>query len=206
MSARANEMSQPPMRADAETRLLDAAERLLAEVGYASITTRSVAAAAGLNHGLVHYYFGSMDELFVQVLERFTARLIDRQRALYATDEPFLKKWRTAMRYLEADSASGYQKVWLELQAMSWNHKGLRDRVARVTREWRTVLTDAFTDAADEYRVDAKRVPVDALVSLVATFNQGIILERNCGITEGHGSLLLMVERMLKVLDREKRS
>jgi AcrR family transcriptional regulator len=187
------------MRADAETRLLDAAERLLAEVGYASITTRSVAAAAGLNHGLVHYYFGSMDELFVQVLERFTARLIDRQRALYATDEPFLKKWRTAMRYLEADFASGYQKVWLELQAMSWNHKGLRDRVARV-------LTDAFTDAADEYRVDAKRVPVDALVSLVATFNQGIILERNCGITEGHGSLLLMVERMLKVLDREKRS
>src|SRR3712207_6992028 len=79
-----------------ETReaFLDAAERLLIEAGHAGISTRRLAAEAGANQGLVHYYFGSMDELFVQVLERFTERLVARQRELYAADEPFIEKWR----------------------------------------------------------------------------------------------------------------
>ena len=46
-------------RSTAEEALLDAAERLLVEVGYAGITTRRLAEEAGVNHGLVHYYFGS---------------------------------------------------------------------------------------------------------------------------------------------------
>src|SRR5262245_997295 len=64
--------------------LLDATERLLVEQGHAAITTRRLAKEAKVNHGLVHYYFGSMEEVMVQVLERFTARLIERQRAMYA--------------------------------------------------------------------------------------------------------------------------
>ena len=69
-------------RARTEDRFLDAAERLLVEVGFAGITTRKLAEEAGANHGLVHYYFGSMEQLYVRVLERFTARLIARQRNL----------------------------------------------------------------------------------------------------------------------------
>ena len=41
-------------RTAAEDALLDAAERLLADVGPAGITTRRLAEEAGLNHGLVH--------------------------------------------------------------------------------------------------------------------------------------------------------
>ena len=50
--------------------LLDAAERMLVSDGYARITTRSVAAEAGVNHGLVHYYFGSKERLLVEVVRR----------------------------------------------------------------------------------------------------------------------------------------
>ena len=86
-------------RSAAEEALLDAAERLLLEVGYAGITTRRLAEEAGVNHGLVHYYFGSVENLLVRTLERFTERLIARQQDMYAADMPFLEKWRTAMRY-----------------------------------------------------------------------------------------------------------
>src|SRR5919107_4661037 len=92
--------SQAPRSATAES-LLDAAERLLVQVGHAGITTRRLAAEAGANQGLVHYYFGSLDELFVQVLERFTDRLIARQREMYAADVPFIEKWRSAWRFQE---------------------------------------------------------------------------------------------------------
>ncbi|HZJ52389.1 MAG TPA: helix-turn-helix domain-containing protein [Actinomycetota bacterium] len=69
---------------------MNAAERLLITEGHAAISTRRVAEEAGVNHGLVHYYFGSMEELFVQVLERFTQRLIERQRETYALGQSSL--------------------------------------------------------------------------------------------------------------------
>src|SRR3954454_16977934 len=92
--------SVSPSRARAVEAFLDAAERLLIEAGHAGITTRRLASEAGLNQGLVHYYFGSLDEVLIQPLERFTARLIERHRALYGTDLPFSEKWRQATEYL----------------------------------------------------------------------------------------------------------
>jgi AcrR family transcriptional regulator len=186
-------------RQNAEEAFLDAAERLLVEVGYAAITTRRLAREAGANQGLVHYYFGSMENLLVRVLERFTDRLIVRQRAMYAADLPFLEKWRQAMRYLDEDFASGYQKVWYELQAMAWSKPELRDRIAHVTEEWREVLTEAFQQARREHGID---MPIGALVALVVTFNQGIILERLSGIDTGHRELIEWIDEWLEGRER----
>jgi TetR/AcrR family transcriptional regulator len=186
-------------RQNAEEAFLDAAERLLVEVGYAAITTRRLAREAGANQGLVHYYFGSMDNLLVRVLERFTERLIVRQRAMYAADLPFLEKWRQAMRYLDEDFASGYQKVWYELQAMAWSKPELRERIAHVTEEWREVLTEAFQQARREHGID---MPIGALVALVVTFNQGIILERLSGIDTGHRELIEWIDEWLEGRER----
>jgi TetR/AcrR family transcriptional regulator len=176
-----------------EEAFLDAAERLLVEVGYAAITTRRLAEEAGANHGLVHYYFGSMENLLVRVLDRFTERLIARQQAMYGAETPFLEKWRTAMRYLEEDRE--YQKVWCELQALAWNRPELREPVARVNDEWRAVLTEALAAPRQRYGIE---MPLDALVSLVITFNEGIILERLSGIETGHRELLGWIDGWLE--------
>jgi AcrR family transcriptional regulator len=177
-----------------EEAFLDAAERLLVTVGYGGITTRAVAQEASANHGLVHYYFGSMENLLARVLERFTDRLIARQRAMYTDPEtPFVEKWRAAMRYLDADRE--YQKVWYELQALAWNRPELRERVARVDAEWRAVLTEAFAGPRERYGIE---MPLDALVSLVITFNEGIILERLSGVETGQRDLLEWIEGWLE--------
>jgi AcrR family transcriptional regulator len=194
-----------PKADDARSRnveaFLDAAERLLVEVGHAGITTRRLAAEAGLNQGLVHYYFGSLDEVLLQALERFTERLVERQRAMYQAELPFIERWSTAMEYLESDLGAGYPKIWLELQALGWNRPDVRERVARVNAEWRAVLTEAFVEAAGEYGLEPDAYPVDALVSLVMTFNQGIELERLSGITAGHDKLLAWVDAWLRSLE-----
>jgi AcrR family transcriptional regulator len=180
-------------RSAAEEALLDAAERLLVDVGHSGITTRRLAEEAGVNNGLVHYYFGSNESLLVRALERFTERLIDRQRALYAADVPFVEKWRTAMRYLLSEDI-GYQKIWLELQALAWNNADLQTRLARVNAEWRAVLTEAFEEPHRELGIE---LPLDALVSLVITFNTGIIVERLGGIETGHRELLDWIDGWL---------
>ena len=58
--------------ADSKTRaqLVDAAEQLLVEEGYAAVTSRRVGAKAGLQPQLVHYYFRTMDDLFVEMFRR----------------------------------------------------------------------------------------------------------------------------------------
>ena len=184
---------QTTARVAAEEALLDAAERLLVEVGYAGITTRKLAEAAGVNHGLVHYYFGSNENLLVRALERFTERLIARQRELYAADMPFVEKWRTAMRYLVSEDFT-YDKIWLELQALAWNNDDLRARLALVNAEWRAVLTEAFEAPHRELDID---MPLEALVSLVITFNVGVMVERLGGIETGHAQLLDWIDQWL---------
>lgn len=180
-------------RAAAEAGLLDAAERLLADVGYAGVTTRRLAEEAGINHGLVHYYFGSNENLLVRALERFTGRLIARQRELYAADMPFAEKWRTAIRYLLSEDLS-YEKVWFELQALAWNSPDIRARLARVNAEWRAVLTEALEQPRRELGI---AMPLEALVSLVMTFNLGVIVERLGGTEAGHRELLEWIDQWI---------
>ena len=172
---------------------MDAAERLLVDLGQAGISTRRLAEEAGVNHGLVHYYFGSNEQLLVRTLERFTERLIARQRELYAADMPFAEKWRTAMRFLVAEDLA-YEKVWLELQALAWNDDALRERLARVNGEWRALLTEAFADPHRELGIP---MPLEALVSLVMTFNLGIMVERLGGVETGHADLLDWIDTWL---------
>jgi AcrR family transcriptional regulator len=187
-------------RSAAEAALLDAAERLLVEVGHAGITTRRVAEEAGVNHGLVHYYFGSIENLLVRVLERFTAELTARQREMYASDIPFIEKWRQAMRYLVADDVA-YEKIWFELQALAWNRPELRERIASVNEEWRAVLTEAFAGPSERYGIE---MPLDTLVSLVMTFNEGVIVERLSGISKGHEELLAWIDGWLERKEKEQ--
>ena len=139
-----------------------------------------------------------MENLLARVLERFTGRMIARQRAMYtAPDVAFIDKWRTAIRYLDDDRE--YQKVWYELQALAWNRPELRERVAHVDAEWRAVLSEAFAEPRERYGID---MPLEALVALVITFNEGIIFERLSGIETGQAELLEWIEHWLERRER----
>jgi hypothetical protein len=98
------------------------------------------------------------------------------------------------MRYLVEEDVR-YEKAWLELQALAWNRPELRERLAPVDAEWRAVLTEAFARPREDLGID---VPLDALVSLVVTFNLGIMVERLAGITTGHEELLNWIDGLLE--------
>jgi AcrR family transcriptional regulator len=193
--------SPTPARTEATEALLGAAEALLVEVGYAAITVRRLAERAGVNHGLVHYYFGSMQDLLLRVVERFTTGLIQRQQAMYAQDVPFIEKWRQAMRFLDEDSRSGYQKVFFELQALGWNDERVRARLQDVHQQWVDVVAPAFERGLAELGVDAERYPARAVAALVITFNEGIMIERLAGVDSGHRALLEMIDREFERLE-----
>jgi AcrR family transcriptional regulator len=192
------------IREDNVEAFLDAAERLLVREGAAGISTRQLALEAGQNHGLVHYYFGSVDELLLQALERFTGRILDRQRAMYGTDAPFAEKWRTAVGYIEEDLAAGYPKVWAELEALAWNNPEMRERLHTVDESWRSLLRDALAEAIEEYGLNGSRFSAEALAALVMQFNKGLLFERLLDFDRGHAELLAAIDGWLTSLEEGK--
>ncbi len=191
------EVGPPSIRVANVEAFLDAAERLLIREGAGGISTRRLAEEAGQNHGLVHYYFGSVDELLLRALERFTGRVLDRQRAMYGSDAPFAEKWRTAVGYIEEDLVSGYPKLWAELEALAWNRPEMRDRLNAVNDSWRTLLRDALAEAIDEYGLDERRFSAEACAALVMQFNKGLLFERLIGFDRGHAELLSAIDDWL---------
>jgi len=113
------------------TTLLEAAKKVLRQNGYSGLSTRDVAAAAGIPLSQIHYHFGSKQGMVLALFEYLNAQLLDRQNALFGDATLRLsEQWDRACEYLDDDIASGYVRVLQELIAASWADA----EVARVVR------------------------------------------------------------------------
>jgi AcrR family transcriptional regulator len=201
--ARAGEQRQvSEARQVATVALMDAAEHLLYEVGYPGVTTRAVAEAAGVNHGLVHYYFGSMDELLTQTLERFVDQLATALEALYSDPNlSFAEKWRLGSRFWVDEPTSRFPKILLELLAMGWNMPRLQSRLTQVHARFRAIFEHHFGQALRDYGLDENEFPLKVIVAAVTSFQLGLIVEGLSSVEEGHRELLDWIQRWIDDLD-----
>jgi AcrR family transcriptional regulator len=204
--ARARE-KQPvsEQRQQVTVKLMDAAERLLYDVGYAGVTTRAVAEEAGVKHGLVHYYFGSMDELLTQTLERFVDQLAEALEALY--DDPglsFADKWRLGSQFWVDEPTSRFPKILLELLAMGWNMRSLQPRLTQVHARFRAIFERHFGQALRDYGLDETQFPLKVIVAAVTSFQLGLIVEGLSDVHEGHQELLDWIQRWIDGLEENR--
>src|SRR5690349_6335622 len=77
-------------------RILDATEELMLKDGYAAVSSRGVAAAVGIQAPYVHYYYATLDDLFVAVLQRLSGRSVERMAAALLSEEPLRAWWALA--------------------------------------------------------------------------------------------------------------
>jgi AcrR family transcriptional regulator len=193
-------------RQQATVALVDAAEQLLFEVGYAGVTTRRVAAAAGVQHGLVHYYFGSMDELVTQTLERFVERLAEPLEALYADPGlTFADKWRIGSQFWVTEPTSRFPKILMELLAMGWNTPSREPRLVEVHARFRAIFAHYFGQALRDYGLDETQFPLPIIVAAVTSSQLGMIVEGLSGVTDGHPELLAWIQTWLDGLEADTR-
>src|SRR5579871_870082 len=67
---------------DTSAKILDTAERLFGEHGYAATSLRQIIAAAGVNLAAIHYHFGSKEELLDELILRKAQPVNDERIAL----------------------------------------------------------------------------------------------------------------------------
>ena len=119
---------------ETSTSLLEAAKKVLRRNGYAGLSTRDVAAEAGVPLSQIHYHFGSKQNMVLALFEYLNAQLLDRQNAMFHDSALTLsQQWDRACEYLEEDIASGYVRVLQELIAASW-HDAEVANVIRLSR------------------------------------------------------------------------
>lgn len=87
---------------DTKEQILIVAERLFAERGFAGATLRNVVSEAGVNLAAVHYHFGSKEELFRAVVQRFARPVVEQELKLLSELEakagrPSVEEILTAM-------------------------------------------------------------------------------------------------------------
>jgi hypothetical protein len=137
--------------------------------------------------------------------KRAAQRILTRQRALYAGEGSFVEKWRTAMAYLETDLRSEtFPKLAAELLALGWNEPAYRTALREMMEGFTDMLSDAVRKALEEF--DVGPVDVEAIATLIRTFQLGILVERLAGVDTGHGALLQVIDEGLARLPRRKKS
>src|SRR6266849_3781609 len=197
-----------PKSSETAERILKAAHRRLAADGYARLNMRNIAAEAGVNHALIHYYFGSKDQLVIAVLDAANRRLIERQMRMYDTPGDFAAKWAQARAFYEEDLASGFVRVQMELLAASLSNEALRENFVPRFLEWRRVIEQAVRDALAHYQLDLPASP-EAIATWIVDFWAGMEFEMLLGISEAqahHQEALDALQQMLENFDRQASS
>ena len=133
-----------------EQRILGSARACLLRSGYGAVSTRSVAEGAGVPLSQIHYYFGSKRQLLLTVLESENARLLERQRALYAGPEPLSVQWQRACDYLDEDLHSGYVRILHELWGQSYSDPDLAVALREAISGWHELIADVIHRAFDQ--------------------------------------------------------
>lgn len=175
-----------------ETRvlLLDAAERLMREEGYSAVTTRRLASEAGVSNQLVHYYFRTMDDLFLSVMRRNADINLRRLLRALASEQPLRALW-------ELNSDPDGARLAVEFIALANHRKVINEEAARHAEQLRALETEALARILSDRGIDQASIPPVSLSLLMASVPRTMVMERAMGVSIGHTETEALVERYL---------
>src|SRR5262245_13773024 len=174
--------------------LLDATERLMLDEGYAAVSSRRVAAAAAVKPALVHYYFRTMDDLFLAVFQRGAEKNLERQARALASRRPLHALWAVGRE--RAGTA-----LMMEFIALANHRKAIRAEIASYADRFRRMQLDALSSLMERSGVDPSVCPPVVVSVLMTSIAQVLVMEAALGITIGHLETLAFVERSLRQLE-----
>ncbi len=169
-------------------RLLDVTEQLMLDDGYAAVSSRSVAARAGVKAPLVHYYFPTLDDLFIAVFRRRSERNLERLTQALQGDDPLQALWDYA-------NDKSHVALTLEFLAMANHRKAIQAELAEVSDRFRKVELEAFTSVVVSSGIDPDEFPPDALLLIMMAIPTSVVMRESLGTSTGNEHALMLVER-----------
>lgn len=181
---------------DAKNRavLLDAAEQLMLEEGYAAVTSRRVAERAELKPQLVHYYFRTMDDLFLAAFRRRAEEGLEVQARMLQAPQPLWALWR-----FSTDPAA--TAITMEFIALANHRKALKAEIALYAERFREEQRKALTTILERYGVDPVKFPPLVWSVLMTSVSRVLVIEQALDMSAGHRETVAIVENYLRHLE-----
>jgi AcrR family transcriptional regulator len=178
--------------------LLDAAERLMLRDGYAAVTSRRIAADAGLKPQLVHYYFRTMDDLFLALFRRRAEVGHRRQADALASDQPLWALWD-----LSRDPSG--TAFTMEFVALANHRKAIKAEIASSAERLRAEQLQGLASVLARHGI-AELCPPLVFTVLLSSVSRFLVIEsESLGMATGHAETVAFVEELVRRLEGERR-
>lgn len=172
--------------------LVDAAEQLIREEGYAAVTARRVAQKASMKFQLIYYYFNSLDDLFLEVFQRGAEQHLERMTEALDSAQPLQALWGFS-------SDASDTRFILEFMVMANHHEVIRKAIGEFAERLRELQVEAITRHARARGVEPKIPPV-VTSFLLSSISRSLLLESGLGITSGHQEVQALIDSALGAL------
>ena len=176
-------------------RLIEATTQIMHDEGYAAATSRRVAARAGVRQPLVHYYFPTMDDLFLAVLRDGADAALDQMRAALTNDDPLGALWAV-------NSDSRRTVLNTEFMALANHRKAIGVELKTYAERVRDIETAAVTVVLRARGIDLDVYPPIVVSMLIAQIARSLCNEDAVGVTLGHDEMRRFVERQIDALTK----
>jgi AcrR family transcriptional regulator len=178
-------------------RVLDAAEEIMLREGYAAVTSRNVAARVGIPASLLHYYFATIDDLFVALLRRRSERNVERMKAALASPQPLRAWWDLA-------SDPRGTALFVELLAAVNHRPVLKAAVGEVAREVRRMQMAVLDEILPDYGLDRDEFPPALIAAAVQGLALGLVSDEVAGYETAHKQARAAMSRLVARLEQRR--
>lgn len=175
---------------DTRTRILDATEEIMLEEGYAGVSSRKVSLRAGLKSKILHYYFATMDDLFIAAFQRREDEHFARFAGAAASATPLRDLWT-----LSIDAASS--KLYLEFNALASHRPKVREFIARSNTRDRISMATALKAVFQKQGINTEQFPPEVVATAIAGMARVFATDKALGTEEGHSGVLQILDRLL---------
>ncbi len=179
---------------ETRTRLLDVTEQVMLADGYAAVTSRRVAADAGVTPALVHYYFKTIDDLFLAVIRRRGAQYAKRQERALASPRPIHALW-------ELSTERAGTGLLMEFIALANHRKEIAVEIAQQVAESRQAQLETLRGLVGTSGAAGDDLSPEAMLVLIASVSRTIALEESLGMDAGLAQTAEFVERLIARID-----
>ncbi len=185
---------------ETRTALLDATEHLMLDSGYAAVSSRRVAAVAGVRPALVHYYFRTMDDLFLATFRRRAEQALAHQQHALESPQPLWALW-------EVSRDPRGTVLTMEFSALANHRPTIRAEIATAAERIRAQQVEVLTDVLAGHGVTVDDCPPLVAAVLIAGISVLLALEQgSLGMSTGHRETIAYVEGFLRRLEGERRT
>ena len=183
-----------PVDSETRARMLDAAEAVLRDEGYAMLTSRRIANRMGVKQQLVFYYFRTMDDLVVDAFRRLAARELERVETALSSERPLHEIWNVCIHTSDA-------RLITEFMALAHRNEALRKEVIAYIEQMRRIHVGALTRASKDGASGLSALAPVAISFLATSAALALTREGAIGVSMGHAEVLELIGQSIAALE-----